>query len=111
MPRFAVYPMSNTPPIPDTPSDLPEPQKRHPKGGRGRGTTGRANAREAAAVALATGATFKAAAAAVGMHERTLRKWNDEDETFRALVTKLRADMVSEALGWLNSGMTEASNV
>jgi hypothetical protein len=40
--------------------------------------------RQCAILELLTGRTFGVAARAVGVHERTLRKWATEDEAFRA---------------------------
>ena len=67
---------------------------------------GRRNADEALALALATGQTLRAAAAATGISERTAtRRWADPD--FRRRVSEARAGMVQRALGRLADGMEE----
>jgi hypothetical protein len=58
----------------------------------------RRGARSAAAVALASGLTHKAAAGQAGIGSRTLRDWLREPE-FRARVERIRAAMVGRAIG------------
>jgi HEAT repeat protein len=71
---------------------------------------GRRNADEALALALASGQTLRAAAAAVGVGERTAtRRW--ADAAFRRHVSELRGDMVGRALGRMADGMSEAADV
>ena len=64
----------------------------------------------AAVVELARGATFKAAAAAAGMGERTLReRWHDDAGELRSEVMRLRADMLGRAVGLLADLLDEAT--
>jgi hypothetical protein len=93
------------------PDDRQAPKNRQPTAGRGRGTTGRAGARELAAALLAAGSTIKDAAAKVGVGERTLRTWLDGDPKFQAMVQALRRRMVDAALGKLADGMAKAAEV
>jgi hypothetical protein len=72
--------------------------------------SGRRNADEALALALAAGQTLRESAAAAGVAERTAtRRW--ADAAFRRRVSQLRADMVARALGKLADGMAEAGEV
>ena len=72
--------------------------------------SGRRNADEALALALASGQTLRVAAAAVGIGERTAaRRWSDA--AFRRRVSELRGDMVSRGLGRMADGMTAAADV
>jgi hypothetical protein len=72
--------------------------------------SGRRNADEALALALASGQTVRDAAAAAGVAERTAtRRW--ADAAFRRRVAELRGDMVGRALGRMADGMTEAADV
>jgi transposase-like protein len=72
--------------------------------------SGRRNADEALALALASGATLRDAAAAVGIAERTAtRRW--ADPAFRRHVSQLRGNMVTRALGRMADGMSEAADV
>jgi len=69
---------------------------------------GRRKRDDAFAVALAAGQTLRAAAAAVGIGERTAtRRW--ADPAFRRRVTELRTEMTSRALGIITDGMTDAA--
>jgi hypothetical protein len=70
--------------------------------------SGRRNADEALATALASGQTLRAAATAVGVSERTAtRRWADPD--FRSRVSALRGELVGQALGKLADGMSDAA--
>jgi hypothetical protein len=62
-----------------------------------------------AATALAAAQTAVAAAAASGVHERTVRKWLDQPD-YRARVERLRSEAVGRALGRLGDGMTAAAD-
>jgi hypothetical protein len=71
---------------------------------------GRRKREDALAVALAGGATLRAAAEAAGLSERTAsRRW--ADASFRHLVARLRAEAVERATGQLADGMAEAATV
>src|SRR5262249_50332884 len=62
------------------------------------------------ALALASGATVRDAAAAAGIGERTAtRRW--ADPVFRLRVSGLRAEMVARSLGRMADGMSEAADV
>ncbi len=90
---------------------MSEPENRQPKASKSNtGKTGRAGAREAAAALLASGSTFRAAAESVGIGERTLRGWNDDDKEFQDRVKVLRAQMVAESLGRLSSTMSASAD-
>jgi hypothetical protein len=68
---------------------------------------GRRNADEALALALASGQTLRAAAAA-GVAERTAtRRW--ADPAFRRRVSELRGELVAQALGGVADGMADAA--
>lgn len=70
--------------------------------------SGRRNADDALALAVAAGQTLREAAGAVGIGERTAaRRW--ADDSFRHRVTELRGQMVALALGKMADGMTEAA--
>jgi hypothetical protein len=70
--------------------------------------SGRKNADEALALALATGQTLRAGAEAAGVAERTAaRRW--ADPAFRRRVAELRGDLVGLALGKLADGMGDAA--
>jgi len=72
--------------------------------------SGRKNADEALAVALAAGQTLCAAADACGISERTAaRRW--ADGAFRRHVSELRGELVQRSLGRLADGMSEAADV
>jgi hypothetical protein len=72
--------------------------------------SGRRNADDALALALAAGQTLRDAAAAAGIGERTAtRRWTDA--AFRRRVALLRGDMVGRALGRMADGMAEAAGV
>jgi hypothetical protein len=68
----------------------------------------RAANRDLAACSLATGKTFAEAAAAASVSERSVKGWN-EDETFRARVAGLRAEMIGRACGELADAMSAAA--
>jgi hypothetical protein len=65
---------------------------------------GRRNADEALALAVASGQTLRAAAAAAGIGERTVVR-RMADLAFRRRVSELRAEMVAQALGKMADGM------
>lgn len=71
--------------------------------------SGRRNADEALALALASGKTVRDAAAELGIGERTAAR-RLVDLAFRARVNELRGEMVSRALGRMADGMTEAAD-
>ena len=71
--------------------------------------SGRRNADDALAVALASGRTVREAAAAAGIAERTATR-RAADPAFRRTVTALRGEMVQRALGRMTDGMTEAAD-
>ncbi len=66
------------------------------------------NIDENLAAALATGVSIREAAEQCGMSERTAYRRRQAPE-FMARVTKLRDDMISEALGRLADSMSEAA--
>jgi len=101
--------VSTGPHTPDDPQNPPPDATGRRQ--RGKGTTGRAGAREVAAGHLAAGSTLAAAATAAGIGERTLQRWAAEDAGFDALVQALRRRMVDAALGKLSDGMTRAADV
>ncbi len=69
---------------------------------------GRRKGDAALALALASGATIRDAAAAAGVGERTAtRRW--ADAAFRRQVAELRGDMVGRALGRMADGMSDAA--
>jgi hypothetical protein len=70
----------------------------------------RPGARDLVAAALAAGQTARDAAAAGGVHERTVWKWLG-DSCFKARVDALRAGAVATALSRLSSAMTTAADV
>src|SRR4051794_16178783 len=64
---------------------------------------------DALALALASGKTLRDAAKCAHVSERTAsRRW--ADPAFRRRVTKLRAEMVSQAMGRMVDWMTEAAD-
>jgi hypothetical protein len=68
---------------------------------------GRNSADEALAFALAAGQTLRQAAKTAKVSERTAaRRW--AEAAFRRRVTELQAEMLSQAMGQLADGMTEA---
>ena len=72
--------------------------------------SGRRNADEALALAMAQGRTLRDAAQGAGVAERTAtRRWADAD--FRRRVAELRADMVQRSLGRMADGMADAADV
>jgi hypothetical protein len=72
--------------------------------------SGRRNADEALALALASGQTLRAGAAAAGVAERTAtRRW--ADPAFRRRVGELRGELVGRALGRMADGMADAADV
>jgi len=73
----------------------------------GRGRTG---TDELLAAELAAGKTVAEAATAAGIGERTAFR-RLTDQTFKARVTELRAQMVAEAAGRLSKSMAKASDV
>lgn len=60
-----------------------------------------------AAVMLARGETMRATAAAIGVHERTVRRWAATPK-FRGRVEEHRSAMISEAVGKLSVESAEA---
>jgi hypothetical protein len=72
--------------------------------------SGRRNADEALALALAGGQTLRAAAEAAKIAERTATR-RMADPAFRQRVTELRGDMVQRSLGRMAEGMSEAADV
>jgi hypothetical protein len=54
--------------------------------------------------------TFRDAAAAAGIHERTLRRWYKEDPGFKATVEELRAEAVALAVAKLSGSMAGAAD-
>ena len=71
--------------------------------------SGRRNADEALALALATGQTLRGAAAANGIGERAATR-RMADPAFRRRVGELRGEMVSRALGRMADGMADAAD-
>lgn len=72
--------------------------------------SGRRNADESLALALATGQTVRDAAASVGIGERTAtRRCANPD--FRRRIAELRGELVARSLGRLADGMADAANV
>src|SRR5262245_26416762 len=65
---------------------------------------------EAAALALAAGATITAAARKTGAGETTLKRWLREQPALARRVADLRAEMTSRALGRMTDGMAEAAD-
>lgn len=47
----------------------------------------------------------------MGIHERTLRRWLDEDQDFADRVVRLRSEIVATATGMLADGMSESASV
>jgi hypothetical protein len=72
--------------------------------------SGRKNADEALALALAAGQTLRSAAEAAGVSERTATR-RSGDPAFRRRVGELRADMVARSLGRMADGMSDAADV
>lgn len=70
----------------------------------------KAENRDLAAVALASGKTVAEAATAAQVSERTVATWR-ADPTFRARVVELRGEMVAAAAGRLSSSMSQAADV
>lgn len=69
---------------------------------------GRRNADSVLAAHLAAGKTHADAAAAVGLHVRTVgRRW--ANPKFRLLVSRLRGEMTDRAAGQLADAMTDAT--
>jgi hypothetical protein len=72
--------------------------------------SGRRNADDSLALAVAGGQTLRDAAVAVGIGERTAaRRW--ADAAFRRRVCELRGEMVARTLGRMADGMVEAASV
>jgi hypothetical protein len=65
-----------------------------------------AAARELAAQHLARGATYVAAAEMLGVSERTVRRWRDDDPVFRSRIDELQAEIRDQANGVLRAGAT-----
>jgi transposase-like protein len=63
---------------------------------------------EAAALALASGASVVAAARKTGAGEPTIRTWLAQLPAFKQRINQLRADMTSRVVGHLNRAMVEA---
>jgi hypothetical protein len=80
-----------------------------PPEGHEKPSKGRFNARELAAVAIAGGSTAAAAASAVGVNERTIRKWASTP-AFAGRVEQLRKEAVASAVAKLSSAMTVAAD-
>lgn len=74
------------------------------------GHSGRASADETLATALAAGRTVKAAAELAGVSERTATR-RTGDPAFRRRVSRIRGDMLSQAVGRVVDGMSEAADV
>jgi hypothetical protein len=70
--------------------------------------TGRRNADEALALAMASGQTLRKAAAAAGVSERTAAR-RVADPTFRRRISELRGEMVHRSLGLMTDGMCAAA--
>jgi hypothetical protein len=66
--------------------------------------------REAAALALAAGATHAAAARKAGCGERTIRTWQAERPEFARRVAQLRSEMSGRACGRLAAGMAAGAD-
>jgi hypothetical protein len=64
---------------------------------------------EAAALALAVGATLDEAARKSNCGSRTIRTWQAEQPTFVRRIAELRAEMTSRALGRLVDSMASAA--
>src|SRR5262245_54148746 len=65
---------------------------------------------EAAALALAAGATLDEAARESGAGSRTIRTWLHDQPAFSRRVTELRGEMTARALGKLVDGMASAAD-
>jgi transposase-like protein len=65
---------------------------------------------EAAALALARGASLSEAAQESGAGERTIKTWTASLPGFNHRVNELRAEMTSRALGRLSDSMTSAAD-
>jgi hypothetical protein len=98
--------VSDTPHAPD---DANNPENRTPKGKGGRGKTGRAGAREAVALLLASGRTQESAASELQVDPRTIRRWL-ADPAFTARMNELRGMMLSVALGRLSESCGKAAD-
>lgn len=72
----------------------PAKTPKRPPAGRARSP----EARESAALALATGQTIKSAAETVGVNEKTVRTWRLDPE-FLALVSTFRAEITDRTIG------------
>jgi hypothetical protein len=70
----------------------------------------RRQAAEAAALALAAGKTYAAAAEKAGIGERTLYRWAKRP-AFKRQVAELRGRLISTAVGKLSKSMTAAAKV
>ena len=68
------------------------------------------NRREAAALALASGRTIKAAAKETKVGERTLHRWLKTDPSFRQRVTDYRDEFVSQTVGRLSALSVKATD-
>jgi hypothetical protein len=72
--------------------------------------SGRRNADESLALAVAGGQTLRDAATVAGVSERTAtRRW--ADAAFRRRVAELRAEMVARSVGRMADGMSDAADV
>jgi hypothetical protein len=71
--------------------------------------TGREEADEALAAALAAGKNFTQAGKVVGVCQRTVRRRLDEPE-FRALVNRLKSELVESAVALLGKSMNAAAS-
>lgn len=72
-------------------------------------STALAPKQEAAALALAQGQTFEAAAKECGAGLRTVKEWSASQPAFRQRITSLRQEMTDRALGVLTVGMVTAT--
>jgi hypothetical protein len=88
--------------VSDSTENLPVPADN----GRGK----RRQAVEAAALALASGKTYKAAAKRAGIGERTLYRWARQPG-FKRRVGELRGRLVNAAVGRLSKSMGAAAGV
>jgi hypothetical protein len=66
---------------------------------------------EAAALALAAGATIPAAAARARCGVRTVKRWLATQPEFRRRIGELRGEMIGRALGTLTDALAEAAGV
>ncbi len=77
--------------------------------GNGKKRKGLTDPQEAAAIALASGATQEAAARASDTHVTSIKRWN-ADPVFRARVRELRDELTERVLGRLTEAAASAVN-